>query len=285
MHRGYIKIWRKIKDSGLYQMPETLTLFMFILTEATHQPRRVGNTLLQRGQYSSGRIELARQLKQSEQTIRTGLDRLKKLEIITIETTSHGSIYTIVNYGIYQDVDQTNNQQANQQSTSEQPTTNQPLTSKQPHNKHINTKTHKHISTKEYSSAAFALPYWINREHWDIWVKSRKKMNPAQKQMQVDKLKAWKDDGLDYAGALANAAANGTQGLFLPNNGKQISQSRTNVQDARLSVAQQIMGGMNGANRKVIDITPRSATEGNRASIPETIDGVREPDASKVAGD
>lgn len=68
--------------------------------------------------------------------------------------------------------------------------------------------------------SAFALPDWIDKTHWDIWVKARKKMNNDQKQMQVDKLKKWKDEGLDYAGALANAAANGTQGLFLPNNGK-----------------------------------------------------------------
>lgn len=65
-------------------------------------------------------------------------------------------------------------------------------------------------------SSTFVLPDWIDKTHWDIWVKSRKKMNDDQKQMQVAKLKAWKDEGLDFAGALANAAANGTQGLFLP---------------------------------------------------------------------
>lgn len=69
---------------------------------------------------------------------------------------------------------------------------------------------------------AFALPDWIDKGHWDIWVKARKKMNDAQKQMQVEKLKAWKDEGFDFAGALSNAAANGTQGLFLPNNGKKV---------------------------------------------------------------
>jgi hypothetical protein len=73
---------------------------------------------------------------------------------------------------------------------------------------------------KEKEKDAFALPDWIDKTHWDIWVKARKKMNDAQKQMQVDKLKEWKDEGMDFAGALANAAANGTQGLFLPNNGK-----------------------------------------------------------------
>ena len=70
------------------------------------------------------------------------------------------------------------------------------------------------------TSATFVLPDWVNRSHWDLWVSSRKKMNSDQKQMQVEKLKKWKDDGLDFAGALLNAAANGTQGLFLPNENK-----------------------------------------------------------------
>lgn len=75
---------------------------------------------------------------------------------------------------------------------------------------------------KKKTDAAFALPDWICKEHWDIWIKARKKMTPEQKQMQVNKLKAWKDEGLDFAGALANAAANGTQGLFLPDSRKRI---------------------------------------------------------------
>ena len=45
-------------------------------------------------------------------------------------------------------------------------------------------------------------------------------MTPEQKQGQVDKLAAWRDAGVDYAGALSNAAINGTQGLFLSNQPK-----------------------------------------------------------------
>lgn len=166
MHRGYIKIWRKVKDSGLYQLPETFTLFMFILTEATHQPRRIGNTLLNRGQYSSGRIELARTLKQSEQTVRTGLKKLEKLEIITIETTSHGSIYTIVNYDIYQAGDNEANQQNNHQLTSDQPAANHQLTSDQPHNKNINTK---HINTEEHKTKPAAEYSAAFLEAWELY--------------------------------------------------------------------------------------------------------------------
>ena len=133
MHRGYIKIWRKIKDSGLYQMPETFALFMHLLTEATHQPRRIGTVQLERGQYVSGRIQLAADLQQTERKIRTGIERLQELEIIIVETTSRYSIYTIVNYNNYQDSDQP--------ATSQRPASAQPATSQRPLNKHITQNT------------------------------------------------------------------------------------------------------------------------------------------------
>jgi hypothetical protein len=154
MQRGYIKIWRKIEDSGLYQLPETLALFMFLLTKATHRPRRIGCLLLERGQYSSGRIELAQSLKQSEQKIRTGLDRLKKLEILTIESTKHGSVYTIVNYNNYQD----NEDHPTNQLTNKQPTANQQATNEQPTANHItNTETHN-TEENTYSLSSPAAP-------------------------------------------------------------------------------------------------------------------------------
>lgn len=115
MNRGYVKVWRKIEDSGLMQMPNTLALFMHILFNATHKDRKLGTPIgiieLKRGQYVSGRIELSQRLKQTEREIRTGLSRLVDLSIISIETTNRYSIYTIENYGVYQDSDQQNDQQ------------------------------------------------------------------------------------------------------------------------------------------------------------------------------
>ena len=74
---------------------------------------------------------------------------------------------------------------------------------------------------KEHA-AAFALPDWIDKTQWDLWMKTRKgkKMIAEQMQAQVDKLCKWRDSGLDHCGALANAAANGYTGLFLPDSGK-----------------------------------------------------------------
>lgn len=88
--------------------------------------------------------------------------------------------------------------------------------------------TTKPLTTKpiEKHSAAFALPDWVNSAHWEMWVKSRKKMTHEQKLGQVDKLAAWRDAGLDFAGALQNAAINGTQGLFLPSQPKFSNQTK-----------------------------------------------------------
>ena len=130
MHRGYVLVYRKIQDSGLMQMPNTLAVFLHILFSATHKNIKVGTTTgvieLKRGQYISGLNRLSKDLKQSVQQIRTSLARLEQLEIISIKSTSKYSIYTIENYDIYQD--------ANTQSTNKQQTDNKQTTTKQTHN-------------------------------------------------------------------------------------------------------------------------------------------------------
>lgn len=59
---------------------------------------------------------------------------------------------------------------------------------------------------------------------------------------------------------------------------------QNSVQEARLSVAEQIMGGRNGNDRQIIELNPRPAIESSRADVPKVALGVWEPDASKVAG-
>jgi biotin operon repressor len=203
MHRGYIKIWRKIKDSGLYQMPETFALFMYLLTEATHQPRRIGTVKLERGQYVSGRIQLAVELQQTERKIRTGIKRLQELGIISVETTSRWSIYTIVNYNNYQDSDQ--------QATSDRPASDQPATSQRPLNKHITQSTESKPSsasddarTSVTYSKAF-LTFWEmypNKKNKGSAFKAFNKIKPAEYQtvktglMEKMKCAEWlKDNG------------------------------------------------------------------------------------------
>ena len=76
----------------------------------------------------------------------------------------------------------------------------------------------KEPEDKRVTAPAFVVPDWINRAHWDAWhsCAKRKKATDAQKQMAVDKLDAWRREGVDHAAALENAAIAGWQGLFKP---------------------------------------------------------------------
>lgn len=135
MLRGYIKIWRKLEDSGLLQMPNTLALFMYLLMKASREDRKVGTNTgmieLKKGQFISGRIKLAEILEQGEQQIRTSLQRLVDMEIITIKSTSKYSIYTIVNYELYQDEQEKVTSKITSSQPARQPTDNQQITTKQ----------------------------------------------------------------------------------------------------------------------------------------------------------
>lgn len=133
--------------------------------------------------------------------------------------------------------------------------------------------------TTSAPQAAFVLPAWIDKEQWDLWLKTRKgkKMIPEQMDAQVKKLAKWRAQGLDYNKALSDSAASGWQGLFEP---KQNVTRPNSVQEARLETARQIFGGRNGTNRQTIDITPERTVEDNGENIPKTFLGLRESDVS-----
>lgn len=145
MNRGYVKVWRKIEDSGLIQLPNTLALFMHILLRATHKDTKRGTTTgvieLKRGQFISGIHKLSEALEQSERQIRTSIDRLVRLEIITVKATNKYSVYTVENYSLYQDNDTLNDKQTTnkEQADDKETTTKQELNNL--NTKELNTTT------------------------------------------------------------------------------------------------------------------------------------------------
>jgi len=188
MQRGYLKLWRKVEDSGLLQMPETYALFTFLLLRATHSPRKIGTprgvVSLVSGQFVSGRITLARELCQSERQIRTGLERLQDLGIITIETTSLYSIYTVVNYDNYQDCDQLTTSQTTKHrpSTDQVPTTKQTLNIKETIESSNSTASCDAGDVGVVYSSAF-LTFWDmypNKKNKGAAFKAFKKVKPAE---------------------------------------------------------------------------------------------------------
>ena len=140
MHRGYVKLWRCIEDTGLIGQPTAFYLYSYLLLKATHKAKSfvVGGAVfnLDAGQVLIGRNKLADETGLSVQKIRTALELLKKLSFITCKSTNKCTIVSIVNWDTYQqrqpednhqDCQQTN-QQVNQHLTSAQPAPNHRLT-------------------------------------------------------------------------------------------------------------------------------------------------------------
>jgi hypothetical protein len=128
MNRGYIKVWRKIIEAGWLQNHKLCAFWLWCLLKASHKEYDlvVGcqQVHLMPGSFVFGRKAASKELRMSEQQIRTLLDFLKTSQNITIKTTNKFSIISIVNWDIYQTEENEINQQSNQPLTNNQPTTN-----------------------------------------------------------------------------------------------------------------------------------------------------------------
>jgi len=200
-NKGYVLVWRKMLDSGLMQMPNTLTLFMYILVNATHKDIKSGMIELKRGQYISGRKKLSKELKQSEQNIRTSLKKLEELKILTIKTTNEYSVYTIEKYDYYQNPDN----KVTKPLTNGQPTGNQRVTTKQ---------------TQYTQNTQIPIPDWLDADKfYDFYnhrIAIKKPMTDNAITMAFNKLKMLKDKGYDIYQIIDESIINGWSGLFEP---------------------------------------------------------------------
>lgn len=170
MHRGYIKIWRKLEDSGLLQMHGTLALFMYMLLKASYKETKYGLVTLDRGQFVAGRHQLAKAINLTEQQLRTCEKRLIDLGMVSSKSTNKFTIYTIVNYDIYQSTEDDSNKQI----TNEQQANNKQLTTKE---------EVKKLKSKE-DNTRFA-------EFWEVWPSSKRKGGKS------NCLKVWRSRNLD----------------------------------------------------------------------------------------
>lgn len=140
MNRGYVKLWRKVDESGLLQNPVVLQLFCYVILKASHKKTKilVNNNVveLEPGQLIFGRKRAAEDLNQSEQSIRTALETLKKMKIVTCKATNKYTLISVDNWALYQCDDQQGNQQDNQE-TNQQSTSNQPAANHKQEFKHL----------------------------------------------------------------------------------------------------------------------------------------------------
>jgi hypothetical protein len=121
VHRGYIKIWRKIMDSFLYLDSETFHLWVTLLFLAGHEGKEImfnGETqVLKRGQFISGRKSLSEKTGISESKVYRLLEIFEREQLIEQQKTNLFSLISIINYERYQYNEQQDEHPANIQRT------------------------------------------------------------------------------------------------------------------------------------------------------------------------
>lgn len=125
MQRGYVKIWRRLLDSRVWQSDGLLRMWIWCLLEATHKEIHVpvktgrGETIvtLKPGQLIYGRRASAKKIRCKPATGRNLLKKLFDLQKLDIQPDTHFSIITIRNWDRYQVQEKKEDNQQDRQRT------------------------------------------------------------------------------------------------------------------------------------------------------------------------
>lgn len=135
---GWISLHRKVYESDLWNDVTTFRLFIYLLLHASHKDGiKINGIELQRGQWIRSTRKLAEDLsykegrglkKYSTKTINKCIHKLVDAKRVSIEETEVGTLFTILNYALYQDynnpLNETGNTSGNEQETKGKRTVN-----------------------------------------------------------------------------------------------------------------------------------------------------------------
>lgn len=99
---GWIKLHRKLLNCPHIKNANHMSLFVCMLLCANHEDQISAGRNIPRGSFTTGRRELAKQSRISENIARTAIKHFIKHEMIAVENLPGFSIYTIINYDFYQ---------------------------------------------------------------------------------------------------------------------------------------------------------------------------------------
>lgn len=121
MKKGWVSIHRKIWEWPYAQDAEYLSVWLFLLTHAAHQPYDVifnGSRIkLQIGQLIVGRDFISEKTKVSSSKVQRILKKLEIEQQIEQQTTNKNRLISILNWGLYQKSEQQSEQQLNNKRT------------------------------------------------------------------------------------------------------------------------------------------------------------------------
>ena len=155
---GWLKLYRSILDSAVFQDAEILKVWIWLLCNVAfeqHDTICYGKVIhLKPGQIATGRKKIAQCTDLNENKVYRALTALKSLGNIEIKSTNKYSIITVVNWDKYQD--ENGKRTANEQQTNSKTTTGE----QQDNNKrtqHKNGKNEKEIYMCPFFERAWEL--------------------------------------------------------------------------------------------------------------------------------
>lgn len=113
--QGWFKLHRELFESDLWNDVSTFRLFVFLISQASHKDGiKTKGIELKRGQYIRSYRKLAEDLsykegrgykKYSLSTIKSSINKLVSAERVNVKETEAGTLFTILNYSKYQDLE------------------------------------------------------------------------------------------------------------------------------------------------------------------------------------
>ena len=102
MELGYIKLHRKILDNGVFADAELLKVFIWCILKANTMPNVIYGRKVDVGQFITGRITAAEELRLKPSTVYKRIQVLKKQGYIGVSSNTKNSLITVINFKSYQ---------------------------------------------------------------------------------------------------------------------------------------------------------------------------------------
>lgn len=137
---GFVKLDRGLLEWEWYKNEHTKSVFIHCLLKAYWKDTKIEGILIPRGSFISSNKKLSDELGLTLQEVRTAIKHLKSTNELTSKGSNKNTVFTVVNYDLYQSKEQAEQQTSNKQVTNEQQTNNKQSTGKkQTNNNQITT--------------------------------------------------------------------------------------------------------------------------------------------------
>ncbi len=103
MSTGWIKLHRQLLDWEWYTDVNTTRVFLHLLLVANHKDNKWRGIDIKRGQRLTSISALSSETNLSIKNIRTAIKRLKSTNEVASQSTAQHTVFTMVNYDLYQD--------------------------------------------------------------------------------------------------------------------------------------------------------------------------------------